>query len=136
MLPCECTAVHQPRRVVLTGGPGAGKTATLEMIKQSFCDHVRVLPAASVVFGGGFPRPRAGDGLDAAQRATFYVQRDARILNAWDGHPHRVVVENTSAFLQKAARVVDLIRAELPTCCRTHKLMTMLADPPRSAVTE
>ena len=38
MLTCE------PRRVVLTGGPGAGKTAALEMIKQSFCEHVRVLP--------------------------------------------------------------------------------------------
>jgi hypothetical protein len=30
------------------------KTALLELIRQSFCSHVRVLPeAASVVFGGG-----------------------------------------------------------------------------------
>jgi predicted ATPase len=37
MLACERAAVHVRRRVVLTGGPGAGKTALLEMIRQSFC---------------------------------------------------------------------------------------------------
>lgn len=30
MRPCPCTEPHQRRRVVLTGGPGAGKTAVLE----------------------------------------------------------------------------------------------------------
>lgn len=69
--------IHEPRRIVLTGGPGAGKTATLEMIKQSFCEHVRVLPeVATIVFGGGFPRSVTTDGLKAAQRAIFYVQRE------------------------------------------------------------
>jgi hypothetical protein len=52
MLPCECAAVHVRRRVVLTGGPGAGKTALLELIRQSFCSHVRVLPEAAVVVFG------------------------------------------------------------------------------------
>lgn len=77
MLTCGCVATHTRRRVVLTGGPGAGKTATLEMIRKSFCEHVHVLPeAAGVLFGGGFPR---GDGLavrQAAQRAIFYTQRE------------------------------------------------------------
>ena len=77
MHPCACGNVHEPRRIVLTGGPGAGKTATLEMIKHSFCEHVRVLPeVASLVFGGGFPRSATVDGLKAAQRAIFYVQRE------------------------------------------------------------
>ena len=77
MKPCECAAVHRPRVVVLTGGPGAGKTAVLELIRQSFCEHVRVLPeAASVVFGGGFPRLDHPDVRRAAQRAIFYVQRE------------------------------------------------------------
>ena len=54
---CECAEPHERRRVVLTGGPGAGKTAVLELIRQSFCTHVKVLPeAAGIVFGGGFPR--------------------------------------------------------------------------------
>jgi predicted ATPase len=62
---------------VLTGGPGAGKTAVLELVRQHFCEHVHVLPeAAGVVFGGGFPRGPDRDTLRAAQRAIFYVQRE------------------------------------------------------------
>jgi len=75
--PCPCGIQHTPRRVVLTGGPGAGKTAVLELIRQSFCVHVKVLPeAAGIVFGGGFPRATEGETLKAAQRAIFYVQRE------------------------------------------------------------
>lgn len=74
---CQCAEVHTTRRVVLTGGPGAGKTATLEMIRQTFCRHVQVLgEAAGIVFGGGFPRSSGGIARCAAQRAIFHVQRE------------------------------------------------------------
>src|SRR5919201_3663519 len=78
MTPCDCAEIHVPRRIVLTGGPGAGKTATLELIRRaSFCDHVQLLPeAAGIVFGGGFPRLRDVEGRKAAQRAIFHVQRE------------------------------------------------------------
>lgn len=53
MKPCDCGDRHVPRRVVLTGGPGAGKTAVLELIRLFFCEHVKTLPeAAGIVFGG------------------------------------------------------------------------------------
>ena len=74
---CECHDPHLHRRVVLTGGPGAGKTAVLELIRQHFCTHVHVLrESAGIVFGGGFPRATDGEALKAAQRAIFYVQRE------------------------------------------------------------
>lgn len=74
---CECAETHERRRVVLTGGPGAGKTAVLELIRQSFCEHVKVLPeAAGIVFGGGFPRETDLVCKRAAQRAIFYIQRE------------------------------------------------------------
>ena len=77
MIICECSEPHPRRRVVLTGGPGAGKTAVLELIRQSFCVHVRVVSeAAGVVFGGGFPRGESDEVHRAAQRAIFYVQRE------------------------------------------------------------
>ena len=74
---CECREPHERLRVVLTGGPGAGKTAVLELIRQAFCVHVKVLAeAAGIVFGGGFPRDESPEIQRAGQRAIFYVQRE------------------------------------------------------------
>ncbi len=77
MQDCACTEVHPPRRIVLTGGPGAGKTAALEMMRKTLCKHVVIVPeSAGVVFGGGFPRSPDLEARRAAQRAVFYVQRE------------------------------------------------------------
>jgi predicted ATPase len=84
MRSCECRERHEQRRIVLTGGPGAGKTAVLELFRQCFCAHVTMLPeAAGIVFGGGFPRNGALEPRRAAQRAIFYVQRE--LETATDG---------------------------------------------------
>ena len=202
MKPCGCTEVHLRKAIVLTGGPGAGKTAVLELIKQSFCEHVVVLPeSASLLFRGGFPRRSDLPARRAAQRAIYHVQRelercageaeapaivlcdrgtldgaaywpgptdlwsevatrreqellryaavihlrtpseaagydwsnpmrkesaveaaaiDQRIAAIWEGHPRRFFVESPVDFLQKALRAVELLRKELPPCCRTH----------------
>lgn len=77
MKPCDCTAQHARKRVVLTGGPGSGKTAVLELIRLFFCRHVVRLPeAAGIVFGGGFPRGDDPIVRQAGQRAIFHVQRE------------------------------------------------------------
>lgn len=74
---CHCLNVHARRRIVVTGSPGAGKTAVLELARKYFCPHVHILPeAASLLFGGGFPRSATEVGRKAAQRAIFYVQRE------------------------------------------------------------
>ena len=213
VLACECSEVHQARRVVLTGGPGAGKTAVLEMLRQSLCPHVRVLPeAASIVFGGGFPREEDASCRRAAQRAIYHVQRelevtgaahnsaivlcdrgtidglaywpgpvedfwattgttleaelsrydavlhlrtpaaeqgynqqnplrtetpataaaiDDRILHAWEQHPRRYLIEAAGDFLDKAARALEVLRAEMPSCCAGH--LTETAPDPDTA---
>jgi len=198
---CVCHEPHERRRVVLTGGPGAGKTAVLDLIRESFCVHVKVLPeSAGIVFGGGFPRGESIVLRQAAQRAIFYVQReleiagdagnpaivlcdrgtvdsaaywpgpedfwssvgtrleqqllrydavihlrtptvengynqqnplriesatdaatvDGRIASVWEQHPRRFVVEASRDFLDKAVRVIEILRAEVPACCRKH----------------
>jgi predicted ATPase len=77
MIDCTCDLIHEPRRVVLTGGPGAGKTAVLEVLRQAMCRHVVVLPeAAGIVFSGGFPRKPSVAMRRSAQRAIYYVQRE------------------------------------------------------------
>jgi predicted ATPase len=86
MKPCDCRVLHAPRRVVITGGPGAGKTAVLELIRLFFCEHVRTLPeAAGVVFGGHFPRSNRPVLRQAAQRAIYHIQRELETV-ADDDH--------------------------------------------------
>jgi len=90
---CDCRAIHQRKRIVLTGGPGAGKTAVLELLRRTFCSHVKVLPeAAGIIFGGGFPRGATPELLRATQRAIFYVQRELEELGE-SGNPAVVVCD-------------------------------------------
>lgn len=195
---CNCTRPHKRKRIVLTGGPGAGKTAVLELARKHFCKHVMVLPeAAGILFSGGFPRTLVPNERAAAQRAIFHVQReleaiadqrdelavilcdrgtvdgaaywpgpesmwealgverdeelarydcvlhlrtppsnnydnsnplrietpeeavaiDERIVHAWDGHPHRIIIPSADGFLDKARVALDHLRTELPSCC-------------------
>jgi hypothetical protein len=56
------------------------------MALRSFCAHVGVLPeAASVVFGGGFPRHQSEVARQAAQRAIFHIQREVETLVVGEG---------------------------------------------------
>jgi predicted ATPase len=92
MWSCACIEDHpKQKRVVLTGGPGAGKTAVLELGRQTFCKHTQVLPeAADIIFGGGFPRGTSLVERMAAQRAIFHVQRE--LESAADATPSALVV--------------------------------------------
>ena len=72
-----------PRRIVVTGGPGAGKTAILELARRDLCKHVEVLgESARIVFSGGFPRRTDDAGLRGAQRAIFHVQDELERMGA------------------------------------------------------
>lgn len=72
--------------VVLTGGPGAGKTAVLEMAKRRLNKKGVVLPeAASLIFSGGFWRLPSVTARMAAQRAIYHVQDEMERLIAEEG---------------------------------------------------
>jgi hypothetical protein len=69
------------RLIVITGGPGAGKTAVLEMAKKFLSENSTILPeAASIIFGGGFWRLPSLTAKAAAQRAIFHVQSEMENL--------------------------------------------------------
>ena len=47
---------------------------------------------------------------------------DERITAAWSGHPRIHNVAQTPDFLDKVARGLQLIRDEIPPCCRAQEL--------------
>ena len=68
-------------KLVLTGGPSGGKTTLAQAIQKEFTSQVIVIPeAASIVYGGGWPRRKTQVGVQHQQRAIFYVQRELESL--------------------------------------------------------
>jgi predicted ATPase len=64
-------------RIVVTGGPGGGKTTAADLFRREIGDRVVVVPeAATLLFAGGFPRREEPVAQFAAQRAIYHVQRN------------------------------------------------------------
>ena len=51
---------------------------------------------------------------------------DARIAQAWERHPRRFVVDASADFLTKATSAIEILRRDLPKCCKT--CVTPLSD--------
>jgi|RhiMethySRZTD1v2_1073278.scaffolds.fasta_scaffold842094_2 hypothetical protein len=56
------------------------------------------------------------------ESAAAAAEIDARILQVWQGHPRRTVVESTTDFFDKAAKALEVLRLEMPECCRHHEI--------------
>jgi len=83
----------RPRcRLVLTGGPGGGKTTAADLFRRELGERVVVVPeSATILFAGGFPRSREAEAGRAVQRAIFHVQRN--IEDVQSAHfPDRVLL--------------------------------------------
>lgn len=79
------------RRVVVTGGPAAGKTAVLDVLRRHLQGRVAVLSeAATTLFQGGFPRPTDPSGAELLQHTIYHVQRNMEEIYAIEntGVPH------------------------------------------------
>ena len=69
--------VPKRRRIVLTGGPGGGKTTAADLLRRELGSRVVIVPeAATILFAGGFPRSEQWDANRAAQSAIYHVQRN------------------------------------------------------------
>jgi len=66
-----------PLRIVLTGGPGGGKTTAADLFRREIGERVVIVPeAATLLFAGGFPRVENPIAGRPAQLAIFHVQRN------------------------------------------------------------
>ena len=64
-------------RIVLTGGPGGGKTTAADLMRREVGDQIVVVPeAATMLFSGGFPRCAEVHAKRSVQTAIYHVQRN------------------------------------------------------------
>ncbi|MFZ1863303.1 MAG: AAA family ATPase [Polyangiales bacterium] len=62
-------------RIVLTGGPGGGKTTAADLFRREIGEKVVIVPeTATMLFVGGFPRLGEWQARAATQRAIFHAQ--------------------------------------------------------------
>lgn len=70
-------------RIVLTGGPGGGKTTAADLFRREIGERVVVVPeSATILFAGGFPRVPEPFAREATRRAIFQVQRNLEDVQA------------------------------------------------------
>ncbi|MDG1750218.1 MAG: AAA family ATPase [Thalassotalea sp.] len=64
------------KRIVLTGGPGGGKTTALDLIRREFDGKIASVPeAATMIFSGGIDRSTDIKVLKAQQTAIYHLQK-------------------------------------------------------------
>ena len=81
-----------PYRVVLTGGPGGGKSTAADLFRREIGDRVIIVPeAATLLFSGGFPRPNEATAARSAQCAIYHVQRNLEDVQAAQ-YPDRLLL--------------------------------------------
>ena len=79
-------------RIVLTGGPGGGKTTAADLFRREIGDSVVIVPeAATMLFSGGFPRENHPASARAAQQAVYHVQRNLEDVQT-ARYPHRTLL--------------------------------------------
>ncbi len=62
-------------RIVLTGGPGGGKSTAADLFRREIGEKIVVVPeTATMLFTGGFPRVGESKARAATQRAIFHAQ--------------------------------------------------------------
>ena len=85
-------AVRRPIRIVLTGGPGGGKTTAADLFRREIGSRAALVPeAATLLYGGGFPRPVDPEGRRALQSAIYHVQANLEDVQA-RLHPDRILI--------------------------------------------
>jgi len=62
-------------RIVLTGGPGGGKSTAADLFRREIGEKIVVVPeTATMLFTGGFPRVGEPSARAATQQAIFHAQ--------------------------------------------------------------
>lgn len=65
------------KRIVITGGPGGGKTTALDLLRREFAGKIASVPeAATMIFSGGIERSSSSKVICSQQIAIFNLQKN------------------------------------------------------------
>jgi hypothetical protein len=79
-------------RIVLTGGPGGGKTTAADLFRREIGEEVIIVPeSATILFAGGFPRVHDARAECSIQHAIFHAQRSLEDIQATT-YPDRILL--------------------------------------------
>jgi predicted ATPase len=79
-------------RIVLTGGPGGGKTTAADLFRREIGESVVIVPeAATLLFSGGFPRVMHPDAVRSTQSAIYHLQTNLEDVQS-ARYPGRVLL--------------------------------------------
>lgn len=79
-------------RIVLTGGPGGGKTTAADLFRREIGERVVIVPeSATLLFSGGFPRSTQHQAAAVAQQAIFHVQQKLEDVQSFL-YPDRILL--------------------------------------------
>ena len=79
-------------RIVVTGGPGGGKTTAADLFRREIGERVVVVPeSATLLFSGGFPRVVEPTACASAQCAIYHVQTNLEDVQS-ARYPDRILL--------------------------------------------
>lgn len=104
-------------RIVLTGGPGGGKTTAADLFRREIGERVVIVPeAATLLFSGGFPRSAEVHAQRSAQCAIYHVQRSLEDVQS-ALYPDRILlcdrgtIDGAAYFPEEGETFFDAVRS-------------------------
>jgi predicted ATPase len=82
------------QKIVLTGGPSAGKTTLLQALAKGFFDKIATVPeTATILYKGGFHRNEDEGSKYFIQRAIYFVQKESEDLVCYQNPKKHIICD-------------------------------------------
>lgn len=130
------TTKKLPGKVVFTGGPSGGKTSIIEVVQRHFGKKVTVVPeAATILYGGGFPRLPGDDNMRHIQRAIYYTVRELEEIVALNNPQASVILcdrgtlDGLAYWPKEGEQFLDSLKSSLEEEYKRYSIVIHLRSP-------
>jgi hypothetical protein len=112
-------------KIVITGGPCAGKSSIISMLKEEFDEVITVPEAATLLLSGGFPMPgkHIGGATSAVCPKRLHLQKSLKtLIRSWPSAAEALDLRQRLALgaSHPAVKEEDAVGVDPPVLCRCH----------------